>query len=189
MDNSYLQHHGIKGMKWGVRRFQNKDGSYTNAGKKRRKETESYTLKTKSGEEITMVRDHGGVAAKVLGKVNPKLREEQKKTLNYNIYSSDGKKAGSYQAYLKSPEEFNIVWGDTKKRYRGRGYMSAVTKQGEAIAKKYGATKMTAELVGDSPDIHHIALNKEHWTKVGEIRTREVLDTWGGLTLVEKQLY
>lgn len=31
-----LYHHGIKGQKWGVRRFQNKDGSYTPAGKKRR---------------------------------------------------------------------------------------------------------------------------------------------------------
>lgn len=30
-----LYHHGIKGMKWGVRRFQNKDGSLTPAGKKR----------------------------------------------------------------------------------------------------------------------------------------------------------
>ena len=30
-----LCHHGIKGMKWGVRRFQNEDGSLTSAGKKR----------------------------------------------------------------------------------------------------------------------------------------------------------
>lgn len=30
-----LYHHGIKGMRWGVRRFQNADGSLTNAGKKR----------------------------------------------------------------------------------------------------------------------------------------------------------
>ena len=32
---TYLAHHGIKGMKWGVRRYQNKDGSLTPAGKKR----------------------------------------------------------------------------------------------------------------------------------------------------------
>lgn len=30
-----LIHHGILGMKWGVRRYQNKDGSLTSAGKKR----------------------------------------------------------------------------------------------------------------------------------------------------------
>ena len=29
-----LSHHGIKGQKWGVRRFQNKDGSVTSEGKK-----------------------------------------------------------------------------------------------------------------------------------------------------------
>ena len=31
----YLYHHGIKGQKWGVRRYQNEDGSLTSAGKKR----------------------------------------------------------------------------------------------------------------------------------------------------------
>lgn len=33
--NDELYHHGIKGQKWGVRRFQNKDGSLTPAGKRR----------------------------------------------------------------------------------------------------------------------------------------------------------
>lgn len=35
MDNNELAHHGILGMKWGVRRYQNKDGTLTPAGKKR----------------------------------------------------------------------------------------------------------------------------------------------------------
>lgn len=33
--DSELKHYGIKGQTWGVRRYQNEDGSYTSAGKKR----------------------------------------------------------------------------------------------------------------------------------------------------------
>lgn len=35
MADAYLMHHGILGQKWGVRRYQNEDGSYTTAGRKR----------------------------------------------------------------------------------------------------------------------------------------------------------
>lgn len=35
MENNELTHHGIKGQKWGVRRYRNSDGSLTEAGKKR----------------------------------------------------------------------------------------------------------------------------------------------------------
>ena len=38
---SDLRHHGIKGQKWGVRRFQNSDGSLTAAGRKRYGDGES----------------------------------------------------------------------------------------------------------------------------------------------------
>ena len=35
MSSNELTHHGIKGMRWGVRRYQNKDGSLTKAGRKK----------------------------------------------------------------------------------------------------------------------------------------------------------
>ena len=34
-ESPFLEHHGIKGQKWGVRRFQNPDGTLTAAGKRR----------------------------------------------------------------------------------------------------------------------------------------------------------
>ena len=36
-EGAYLAHHGVKGQRWGVRRFQNPDGSLTEKGKRRMK--------------------------------------------------------------------------------------------------------------------------------------------------------
>lgn len=44
---SDLTHHGIKGQKWGVRRFQNEDGSLTAAGKKRQGNTSADRISSK----------------------------------------------------------------------------------------------------------------------------------------------
>ena len=41
LEQSHLMHHGIKGMKWGVRRYQNSDGSLTPAGVKRYSNTKT----------------------------------------------------------------------------------------------------------------------------------------------------
>ena len=47
-DSYELQHHGILGMKWGVRRYQNSDGSLTSAGLKRYRDSESEYNKIKA---------------------------------------------------------------------------------------------------------------------------------------------
>lgn len=54
MENNTLAHWGIKGMKWGVRRYQNKDGTLTQAGKKRYSDDseESSDLRKLSDSEI-----------------------------------------------------------------------------------------------------------------------------------------
>lgn len=48
MEKEYLSHHGIKGQKWGVRRYQKSDGSYTDEGKRRYGVSSGLSGETKS---------------------------------------------------------------------------------------------------------------------------------------------
>lgn len=48
----YLAHHGIKGQKWGIRRYQNPDGSLTAEGMKRY----GYSM-SKSNKDISKLSD------------------------------------------------------------------------------------------------------------------------------------
>ena len=70
MHNNELYHFGIKGMKWGVRRFQNKDGSLTSKGKKRYSDDykESQNISKKSVSEMSNAE---------LRKINERKRLEQ----------------------------------------------------------------------------------------------------------------
>lgn len=45
--NSHLEHHGIKGQKWGIRRFQNYDGTL------KKKKPESSTWKSKDASSLS----------------------------------------------------------------------------------------------------------------------------------------
>lgn len=42
MENNSLSHYGIRGMRWGVRRYQNSDGTYTSIGKKRKRQDTAH---------------------------------------------------------------------------------------------------------------------------------------------------
>lgn len=52
MDNNELIHYGTKGMKWGVRRYQNKDGTLTSAGKKRKRASYASEAREMTDQEL-----------------------------------------------------------------------------------------------------------------------------------------
>ena len=57
--NDELYHHGIKGQKWGVRRFQNEDGTRTDAGRQRysKSSNNSTSIKSSGGNRIKRIMD------------------------------------------------------------------------------------------------------------------------------------
>lgn len=93
-----LYHHGTKGMKWGIRRFQNKDGSLTPEGKKRRSlgqviKDHKIAKKRKAAlEKARQVKAEKKVQeqtlaekkAKILNSTDPKEIYENRHLLTYN---------------------------------------------------------------------------------------------------------
>ena len=87
---NYLEHHGIKGQKWGVRRFQNKDGTRTAAGKARAQEEDTgkkgLTDKQKTALKIgaavvgTAIVAYGGYKLAT----NPQVQEFTRQLINKN---------------------------------------------------------------------------------------------------------
>lgn len=58
-----LSHHGIKGMRWGIRRFQNPDGSLTDEGKRRYHMSDEDAYREYRAEKKKIDRETGNRAA------------------------------------------------------------------------------------------------------------------------------
>ena len=73
ISSSELYHHGIKGMKWGVRRYQNPDGTLIAAGKKRVSQRRQDDIVIKKGTQLNNVgsRQNLKLRGNVKAVVNP----------------------------------------------------------------------------------------------------------------------
>ena len=94
-----LYHHGIHGMHWGVRRFQNPDGSWTTEGLKRRRK-DSENLKKSTDAYVQKAKD----AASELDKFYKKLYKEHP---DMTSYSSKNDKPSVWKYIDKSESELN----------------------------------------------------------------------------------
>lgn len=101
MDNNELMHHGVRGMKWGVRRYQNKDGSLTAAGKKRY-EKEMARLR----EEQKTLKNKQATKAK-LDKLNSMKEDVERQKRELNGDSKPISKMSRTKEVRKSPKEMS----------------------------------------------------------------------------------
>jgi len=86
----FLAHYGIKGQKWGLRRYQNADGSYTNEGKIRYGRVKSGNKKTKYGSYYDFNDDYDDFA---YNKYVSKANNEQARIDAQHPYNKKSSKA------------------------------------------------------------------------------------------------
>lgn len=83
--NDNLQHHGIKGQKWGVRRFQNKDGSLTEAGRKRQNGERDMKRVEENTKAIKKLNDNSQVVLQESSRIVKNKREKKQQKINDEI--------------------------------------------------------------------------------------------------------
>lgn len=123
-----LEHHGVKGQKWGVR-------------KKSR---------------VTLSERPDNLVVKARKKVSKKFRDESNKNHIYDIRNSEGKRLGDLDLYDESTKSMNVTWLGIKSKHRGQGYATDALQQAIELAKKKKMSQVTLEVPGVSPDAHHI---------------------------------
>lgn len=109
-----LYHHGIKGQKWGVRRYQNKDGSLTNVGKNRYNDKSSSLTET-SPKIKDSNDDYIYKKGVVLGRYG-----KQKLDGNPMYLFTNKKDRNKYADYLGGEEQYFVVKKDIKMPSEGK---------------------------------------------------------------------
>lgn len=116
-----IYHHGVKGMRWGVRRYENPDGTLTEKGKKRYGTKENYEKKRAKRKKIAK---GAGITAAILattaaslyGKGKYNEAKYKKRSADIDAYHKrlDRWRAKTADAYL------NVMHENIKRRESGQ---------------------------------------------------------------------
>jgi len=139
--NDELTHWGIKGMRWGVRRYQNSDGSLTDAGKKRYSdEMQSLKEKERSLKKRQSAKDK-------FDRLNAKRRELEEWENELN-----GKRTPSKPVHKKTVSEMTNeeLWERTSRLQAEANYYNAQKNLANANPPKVSAgQRFVSSLMND----------------------------------------
>lgn len=178
IDNSEaLTHYGVKGMRWGIRKNQERP-ALTGLG------PSSVTVKTKNGSSITIDKDPPNAIARGMSKVSTRFTNYYNRGAFLTIKDGDGKKVGEATVSKKGDSELNLMWLQVNKSERGQGYATAAISAAIQFGKESGLEKLTLEVPGNAPDARHI-YESQGFRVTKEPTVVDKADIWGGLTEME----
>lgn len=146
-----LYHYGVKGMKWGVRRYQNKDGTLTAEGRSRRtarnRARSAWKTKPMVDDIIsTMSKDEKDKLG--LHESGQYLTLEGGSWVVKRVLIKDGNTPVSFFDVFDDDDHYNLAIGTrSDPQYRGKGYATKAAKRGLAYIEK------NKDRFGDKPVI------------------------------------
>lgn len=170
-----LEHFGVKGMHWGVRK--ERAANLTGYVK------EPIVRKTATGETFTLTPVKPNKVIKSLALVSDKYAQNYGMASSLKIQDKHGKKIGEAAFWLNGKEDIYLNWISIEKGARGQGYASEVMKAAAEQGKTTGRKRMVLEVPGNAPDARHI-YEKMGFKPTGEVSGQKN-DIWGGLTQYE----
>lgn len=141
-----LTHHGVKGMKWGVRRFENEDGTLTPAGKTRYADYDQ-SLSRKKKKKIDKLRAKEREALEAATKAGDKSERADQKgnSKKASKYEQEASKydatADKYNKKIRKIIARSEKWAQTKTRVVDLS-KATVSRGKEAAGKAIDTTKV-----------------------------------------------